>query len=82
MKNTIKHTILALITTSTLVSCGLTTAQKQTLAVNTVKDLEAGGLVYLTTGSGAAAALAAGAQVIKNNTPVTSAKQPIGKVQP
>ena len=64
-----------------LPSCNLTSAQKATLEVNTIKDLNAAGLTYLTTGSGAAAALAAGAQVVKNHTPVTAAKQPV-KVTP
>jgi len=60
-----------------LSSCGLTSAQKATLELNAIKDAEAAGLTYLTTGSGAAAALAAGAQVIKNHTPVTAAKNPV-----
>lgn len=62
--------------TLTLTSCSLTSQQKQTLELNALKDVEAGGLVYLTTGSGAAAAIAAGAQVVRNNTPVTAAKNP------
>ena len=65
-----------------LCSCSLTPAQKQTLEINALKDAEAAGLTYLTTGSGAAAALAAGAQVVKNHTPVTAAKQPVAKVTP
>lgn len=78
-----KHTTLFLVAITTFTSCSLTPQQKQTIAVNTVKDLEACGFAYLTTGSGAAAALAAGAQVIKNHTPLTAAKQPLVKsVQP
>lgn len=69
-----KHTILVLVTAA-LASCsGLTREQQAQIGLNLVKDANAAGLVYLTTGSGAAAALAAGAQVVKNHTP--SAKNP------
>jgi len=71
----------AFLATVALGACSLTEQQKQTLELNTLKDAEAAGLTYLTTGSGAAAALAAGAQVIKNHTPVTAAKNPV-KVTP
>lgn len=69
-----KH-ILILITAA-ITSCGnLTQEQQAQIGLNLVKDANAAGLVYLTTGSGAAAALAAGAQVVKNRTP--SAKNPV-----
>ena len=64
------------ITTLAFTSCGnLTQEQQAQIGLNLVKDANAAGLVYLTTGSGAAAALAAGAQVVKNHTP--SAKNPV-----
>jgi len=70
-----KHILI--IATLALVSCGsLTQEQRAQIGLNLVKDANAAGLVYLTTGSGAAAALAAGDQVIKNNTRATSAKNP------
>jgi len=65
-----------------LCSCSLTPAQKQTLELNVLKDAEAAGLTYLTTGSGAAAAIAAGAQVVRNHPELTSAKQPVKSVNP
>ena len=80
-----KHTLVTIALLAVSCSNNLTPAQQTqltTTGVNLVKDAEAGGLVYLTTGSGAAAALAAGAQVVKNHTPVTSAKQPTTKVTP
>lgn len=67
---------ILIITTLALTSCGsLTQEQQAQIGLNLVKDANAAGLVYLTTGSGAAAALAAGAQVVKNHTPI--AKNPV-----
>ncbi len=76
-----KHILI--IATLALVSCGsLTQEQRAQIGLNLVKDANAAGLVYLTTGSWQGAALAGGAQAVKNHIPVTSAKQFIGKVQP
>lgn len=59
-----------------LVSCGLTAEQKATLANNLAKDGAAALQGGLATGSWEGAGLAAGAQVVKNHLPVTSAKNP------
>lgn len=75
-----KHILI--FTTLALTSCGLTADQKATLASNLAKDGSAALAGGLATGSWQGAALAGGAQAVKNHLPVTSAKNPVGKVQP
>ena len=60
-------------------SCSLSQEQKDKLASNLAKDANAALVGGLTTGTWAGAAAGAGVQVVKNHT---SAKQPVGKVQP
>lgn len=60
-------------------SCSMTQEQKDRLTANLAKDANAALVGGLATGSWAGAAAGAGAQVVKNHT---SAKQPVGKVQP
>lgn len=70
---------LCLFSALLLASCSLTPEQRTTLEANAIKDANAALVGGLTTGSWAGAAAGAGAQAIRNHT---SAKQPIGKVQP
>ena len=61
---------------SLLVSCSMTPEQKATLEGNLVKDGAAALQGGLATGTWQGAGLAAGAQVVRNHLPVTSAKNP------
>lgn len=61
---------------SLLASCSMTPEQKATLEGNLVKDGAAALQGGLTTGTWQGASLAAGAQVVRNHLPVTSAKNP------
>lgn len=60
-------------------SCSATQEQMDELTSNLAKDANAALVGGLTTGTWSGAAAGAGAQVVKNHT---SAKQPVGKVNP
>lgn len=73
---------ILIIAAITLASCSLPADQKVTLETNLIKDGSAALAGGLATGSWQGAALGASAQVVRNHLPVTSAKNPAGKVQP
>lgn len=74
--NTPKILIVTLCMLS-IASCNLTASQKAELEANALKDGAAALQGGMATGTWQGAAMAAGAQVVRNHTPLTAAKNPV-----